>query len=528
VDAANEARLTEHERLVAALVRDSGGTLLQTHVSSLVVAGEFVYKLRKPLALAFLDFSTPELRRADCDDELRLNRRTAPQIYLDVLPITGTPDAPHLGGDAAQAIDWALRMRRFDDTQRLDRVADRGALDGRLIDALAHQVARLHAALPPSPPDFGEPAVVRGWALENFATLALQPAAAPHAARLEALRRWTEAEFARIEPLLSSRRADGFVREGHGDLHLANIVLVDGAPLLFDALEFNAALRHGDVMADLAFLFMDLQRHRLSALAWRLVDTYAGASGDYAGLALLRFFAVYRALVRAKVALLRAEQHDADALAAFERDLALAQALAAPTTPPLRLVLTGGVSGSGKSTLAALLVERLGAVRLRSDVERKRLAGLAPRARPTPQQAAQLYGAEMTERTYARLHALAATLLDAGWHVIVDAAFLRRHERDAMRTLAQAHGARVTLIECDAALSVLQARVAARLRADDDPSDADLAVLERQLQWRERAGDDERPLRIDTDAAPGALIDTIEHALVSCPADNWHIDSTRS
>jgi uncharacterized protein len=517
----NESRLADHERLVRGLLQypnamrvpPADRSLLQTHISSLVVSGSEVFKLRKPLTLDFLDFSTPGLRRADCDDELRLNRRTAPQIYLDVLPVTGTPDAPQIGGASERAIDWALRMRRFDDTQRLDRLADQGLVTAALVDALAREVAQFHAALPPSPREFGQPATVQHWAIENFDTLQAGAAAHDHAADLQALRAWTEAEFARIESLLAERQAAGFVREGHGDLHLANVVLVDGKPLLFDCLEFNPALRHIDVMADLAFLFMDLQRHGLDAGAWRLVNAYAETTGDYAGLATLRYFAVYRAMVRAKVALLRAEQHDADAWSAFERDLRLALTLAKPRVGPLQLILTSGVSGSGKSTLAQMLVESLGAIRVRSDVERKRLFGIAAGSRPTAEQAARLYGSGLTERTYARLQALAACLLDAGQHTIVDAAFLHRPERDRMRDVATAHGARSTLIECRAGVAVLRQRVSERMAKGDDPSDADLAVLERQLQSSEPAHDDECPCRVDTDCDRSALRAKALHCL---------------
>ena len=508
VESDNPARLVEHERLVAALLRDPRAlavppaerSLLHTHISSLVVAGEEVFKLRKPLALDFLDFSTPALRRHDCEEELRLNRRTAPDVYLDVLPVGGTPDAPRIGGVAGEAaIDWVLRMRRFDDMQRLDRLADQRRIDAPLIDALALAVARFHDALPPSPPEYGRPDGVAHWALENFDALQAGPAGRTHGPRLRTLRGWTETAYSAIAALLAERQAGGFVRECHGDLHLGNIVRIDGRPVPFDCLEFNPALRHIDVMADLAFLFMDLHRHGFAALAWRLVNAYAEHTGDYGGLATLRFFAVYRAMVRAKVALLRVEQHDRQAWAAFERDLVLAETLAAPRRGPLNLVMTSGVSGSGKSTVAQMLVESLGAIRVRSDVERKRLFGLRALTRPDSAQALQLYGSEATERTYTRLRALAATLLGAGLHTVVDAAFLRRHERAAMRDLARGCGAHLTLIECHAPAAVLRERVRRRVANNHDASDADLAVLERQWQSREAPDDDERAWRLATD-----------------------------
>lgn len=517
----NAVRLAEHERLVAALLRDPQAmraapaqrSLVATAISSLVMAGDDVFKLRKPLALDFLDFSTLERRRHDCKEELRLNRRTAPQVYVDVLPVTGTADAPRIGGDAGRAIDWVLRMRRFDDSQRLDRLADRHELDAPLIDALALAVARFHAALPPSPLAYGRPDAVRHWAIENFDELQAGPAGRSHAARLAALRAWTEAAFARLAPLLAARHAAGYVRECHGDLHLANIVRIDGVPLPFDCLEFNPALRHIDVIADLAFLFMDLQRRGLPAFAWRVVNAWAEHIGDYEGLATLRFFAVYRALVRAKVALLRAAQHDAQAWDAFERDLALAETLAAPRQGPLHLVVASGASGSGKSTVAQLLVDAIGAIRVRSDVERKRLFGMPAQTRPTPDQVPRLYGADATSRTYARIGDLSATLLGAGLHTVVDAAFLRRHERDAMRPIAAAAGARLTMIECDAPEGVLRERVARRGDDNRDASDADLAVLEHQLLARERAAEDEHPQRLATDTDLPSLRARALHAL---------------
>jgi aminoglycoside phosphotransferase family enzyme/predicted kinase len=508
----NAERLAQHERLVQGLLNDpramaavpSARRLITTAISSLVMAGDEVFKLRKPLVLDFLDFATPERRHDDCLDELRLNRRTAPQLYLDVLPVGGTPDAPRIDRAAAPVLDWALRMRRFDDADRLDRLAERGALDAPLVDALAAEVARFHAALPPSPPTFGAAPEVRRWALGNFEVLEHGPAGASHTARLAALRAWTAGECERLAPLIERRRGSGFVREGHGDLHLANIVRIDGRPVLFDCLEFNPALRHIDIVADLAFLFMDLQRHRLPALAWRLVDGWVQVTGDFEGLALLPFFAVYRALVRAKVALLRVGQHaDPQAWHAFERDVALAEQLAAPRRGPLPLVATSGVSGSGKSVLAASLVEALGAVRVRSDVERKRLAGLPVLERPDAAQAALLYGEAMNARTYERLFALADMLLAAGLPVVLDAAFLRRAERDALRALGARHGARTTVLACEAPAAVLRARVAQRQARADDPSDATVAVLERQLATREPIGDDEAACRIDTDAPDG-------------------------
>lgn len=507
MDAARDLSLEQHRMLVAALraALGPGTELIETHISTLLLADDCAYKLRKPLVLPFLDFSTLAARRRDCEEELRLNRRTAPQLYLDVRPVQGTLAAPRIGEPAegpqaaAGAIDWLLRMRRFDNELLLDRLAARGALTEADVDALARRVADFHAALPASPAAFGDPAGVLAWARANFTALG------EHAPT--DLHDWTEREFERIAPRLALRRAQGRVREGHGDLHLGNLVKVDGAPLPFDAIEFNPALRHGDTMADAAFVFMDLWRHGLAPLAWRFASAYAERGGDHEGLALLPFFAVYRALVRAQVAALRSRQaSDASARteadAALARNLRVAGELAQRRRPRPLLLLTVGLSGSGKSTAALELLQALGAVRLRSDVERKRLAGLAAEARPTPEQTKQLYGPAMTSRTYARLNSLAATLLDAGLNVIVDAAALRRHERDTLRALSAAHGAEFRLVECVAPETVLRARIARRQAEEHDASDADQDVLSLQLRICELPAPEEAALRLDTDADP--------------------------
>jgi hypothetical protein len=488
--------------------------LIETHISWVLLAGDYAYKLKKPVDLGFLDFSTLAARKRCCEEELRLNRRTAPALYLEVIPIGGTPEEPRPG--ALPAIEYAVKMRRFDQDARLDRVAKRGALAPALVDALAAAIAEFHARVERAPPgsEWGAPERLLAFCEQNFETLeTMEPLADAPAdfEHLESLRTWTRHEFTARRERFVERRHAGFVRECHGDLHLGNIALIDGAPVAFDCIEFNPDLRWIDVQSEVAFLVMDLLDHRLEAAAWRCLDRYLGATGDYEGLAVLRFYLVYRALVRAKVAALRAGQPDLDAAArarvAAERRgyFELARRLADAARPAI--VLMHGLSGSGKTTVAQALLERLGAVRVRSDVERKRLHGLDARARSGAGLDAGLYAPEATLRTYGRLAEAARAIVDAGVTAIVDAASLRRADRAAFRDLARELGVPFAIATCEAPRTALRERVAARARAGADASEATAEVLERQLVTQEPLDADERAEAVvfDTGAGPEAI-----------------------
>ncbi len=493
--------------------------VLQTHISWVVLAGDEAYKIKKPLVLPFLDFGTLEARRRSCEDEIRLNRRTAPELYLDVVPIGGSPAAPRLG--ATPAIEYAVHMRRFPQDALLDAHARAGTLDARVVERLAARVAAMHRdaarAAPGSP--HGSAATVLAWALANFDEMAPLATAQGEREPLARLRAWTLDEGTRLAPVFTQRQREGFVRECHGDLHLGNVVLLDGEPVPFDAIEFNEALRWIDVMADVAFVVMDLHDRRLPALASRFLDTYLQATGDYGGLAVLRFDVVYRAMVRAKVAAMRAAQQAAgDSRRLGKRDahehVALALAYAAPRLP--RLVLMHGLSGSGKSTVAQAIADRAGMIRLRSDVERKRLAGLDAQAHSDSAIGRGLYAGPVSERTYAHLAALAGQVLRAGHSVVVDATFARRAERERFRALARTLSVPCSIVTCEAPLDILRERLRARTLAGADPSEATVEVLEHQLRTFEPLGDDER-----ADAfvvATGAARDTVAQAASSLAA----------
>lgn len=478
--------------------------VLETHISWVLLAGNFAYKIKKPVKLPFADFSTLAARHRYCEEELRLNRRLAPQIYLDVVPITGSTAAVQFGG-AGEPLDYAVRMHRFDQEALFDHLLAAGHLQPEYLDRLADRVATFHADAPVTrEPAFGTPERVLWSALDNFTDLTAY-AGAERRAALDRLAAWTRAAHRALEPVFAARHDEGCIRECHGDLHLRNIVLVDDAPVPFDCIEFSEELRWIDVMSEVAFLVMDLLDRGKPALAYRFLDAYLARGGDYAGIVVLRFYLVYRALVRAKVHDLRARQADVGTgeskrlQAVTDHYIALADAIAHGAQPAL--IVMHGLSGAGKSRIAAALVEALHAIRLRSDVERKRLFGLAATADSHSLVGAGLYGAGASARTYARLAELARPILAAGYPVIVDAAFLARDQRDTFRKLAREAAVPFRIVDCHADSRILRGRIAARAADTNEPSEATAAVLEHQLATHEPLNADEQSESVDCNTA---------------------------
>ncbi|UZD53599.1 AAA family ATPase [Caldimonas aquatica] len=458
--------------------------LKETHISWVLLTPRMAFKLKKPVQLPFLDFSTPERRHRFCEEELRLNRRLAPALYRAVLAVRGHPVSPHFGGDD-EPVDWLLCMKRFPDGALLSERMAAGRLRPQELERLALRLADFHRTAPVAAAGgrFGTPERIEGAVRAVLEQLASRGALPPE------VDAWVEEQARRLAPVWRERLAAGFVREGHGDLHLANAVALDGEVTAFDCIEFDPALRWIDSMSDIAFLTMDLHARGRPDLAWRFLDAYLQAGGDYRGLAVLRFYEVYRALVRALVAGIAREGGGArgdgpDYLRCAAR--LIAQARRRP-----RLAILFGLSGSGKSTLALELVQAAGAVRVRSDAERKRLFGLPATQRGAPG-GVDLYTPQATRATYARLASCAREALRAGYAVIVDAAFLRREEREAFEALAREMAVAFSVFACEAEPAVLRRRVAARAAAGADVSDADLAVLEQQLRHHEPLTDRER------------------------------------
>jgi uncharacterized protein len=475
--------------------------LVETHISWVFLAGEFAYKFKKPIDLGFLDFRARARRLHFCHEELRLNRRLAPEIYLDIVGARATPQGWRVGTLSDDA-EPAVRMRRFPAAARLDRQLETGLLAGETLEAFAVELAHFQRALPPARPEqgFGSSAAAARPALANFEALPREGLAPGIAGSLEELQAWTQRRAGLLAGRFDARLVAGFIREGHGDLHLANLVMLDGRIRAFDGIEFDPALRWIDVQSEVAFLLMDLESRGHAVLGWRFYNSWLAALGDYDGLALLDWYLVYRHLVRAKIDGIRLAQAGL-AAAEVERlkgrqagHIGFAAQHAHP--PPPLLVLMHGVSGSGKSHLAGRLAPLLPAAWVRSDLERKRLHGIDPLASAAAGLGAGLYDAASTERTYARLADIARTALGAGFSLIVDAAFLETGRREEFIRLALEHGARPVVLACHAPREVLRERVASR---HGDASDADLAVLEAQLSRTSTAASPETAVRISLD-----------------------------
>lgn len=497
-------------------------SLVETHISWVILTGPYAYKIKKPVNLGFLDFSTLEKRRFYCHEELRLNRRLAPRLYVDVIAITGEAMRPAING-SGPVLDYAVKMVQFPQEAQLDRLLARGALSARHIDELAQRVATFHGNIAIAAPEgpYGEPEQIQQLVLANFDRVLSELRNQDALNRLRALRQWTQQEYQRCRNSLAVRKQRGFVRECHGDMHLRNIALLDDELVIFDGIEFSDSLRWIDVISEVAFLVMDLDDRKQPQLARRFLNAYLEHTGDYAGIRVARYYLVYRAMVRAMVDAIRARQPGMNetekrrVLEEYGSYVSLAERYT--HIPHPALIITCGLSGSGKTTVAQTLLEHYPAIRVRSDVERKRLHGFTAAKRTGSEVDRGLYAPEATSRTYERLAELAGVIVKAGYSVIVDAAFLRREQRTMFHAVAQELRVPFLILDCQAPLETLRGRIRSREREARDPSEATLVVLERQLATQELLTESEKPyvLSIDTTEAPkGARIaDTLRERL---------------
>jgi aminoglycoside phosphotransferase family enzyme/predicted kinase len=502
--------------------------LIETHISWVILTGDYVYKIKKAVDFGFLDYSTLEKRAFFCREELRLNQRFAPQIYLDVIEITGTGTQPVLQG-SGEPVEYAVRMKQFSQAGLLSTLAAQHQLTRAHVNELAVLLPGMHerVAVADVNSEHGLPADIRYWVVENFEHIRPVLEKPQQQQQLDAIERWCRQTHDHLQLMLTERRREGFVRECHGDLHLGNLAIIDGCITAFDGIEFNEQLRWIDVMSELAFLVMDVRDRGYPRYAWSLLNGYLQRTGDYAGLAVLRYYLVYRALVRAKVAVLRLAQVRStldrqDAWFEYASYMRLADEEVHAPLPSL--IITHGVSGSGKSFYAARLAEQFGAVRIRSDIERKRLFGFAADDATHSAISAGIYSEDASSQTYERLAELARTVIQAGYTVIVDATFLEFERRVQFRRLADDLSVPFLLLHCHADRDTLQARIHARQAAGDDPSEAGIAVLKTQLAGYQPLRPEELGSTLDVDASGDAddrvitgLIAVVRERLVSVP-----------
>lgn len=471
--------------------------LIETHISWVILTGDFAYKIKKPVNFGFLDFSTLEKRRMCCDQELLLNRRLAADIYLDVVSISGTFEAPVISTDG-KVFEYAVKMRQFPQSAQLDHMLSDGKLNTEHMEAIARMVADFHQMIPRADTSmagesmvdeyiaYGNKKAVYRPVEENFTQINQHFDTTLYEESLAELQSWNVSACMKLGEIFEQRKANGFVRECHGDMHLRNLVWLDRGPAAFDCIEFNPQLRWIDVMSDIAFLVMDLQERKEDQLANRFLNTYLEITGDYAGLTVLPFYLCYRAMVRAKVAALFLGQENispeesAYSLAEFVSYLELARRYTLQSTP--KLIIMRGLSASGKSTVSKKILDTLGAIRIRSDVERKRLFNVSSNENASRSIDTGVYSTTASQQTYEKLLELAEQVISVGYNVVVDAAFLKHEQREPFQKLARHLKVSYVILEITAPAEILQQRIVER---KNDVSDADLAVLKHQLSnWQ--------------------------------------------
>jgi len=487
--------------------------LIETHISWVILTGKFAYKIKKPVDFGFLNFSTLDNRREFCEQELHLNQRLAPSIYLEVVTITGTSEKLLISGKGT-ALEYAVKMTQFPQTALLDFKLSAGELSTEQFSSIARMVAEFHqkTKVANASMEYGNADLVYNPVTENFDQIYQKIDDKSYSETLNKLKIWCKSEFQKLKAIFLQRKSNGFIRECHGDMHLSNMLWLADRPMAFDCIEFNPSLRWIDVMSEVAFLVMDLQAREQPQLANHFLNKYLEITGDYAGISVLPFYLCYRALVRAKVnALSLNSTNTTSTMHSFENYLNLASFYSQQSA--VKLIIMRGLSASGKSTISQQVMDKLGAIRIRSDVERKRLFenSLTTDINKLDKKSkinSGLYSAQASQQTYKKLAQLATQVISAGYSVIIDAAFLKYNQREVFQLLAKELSVPFVILEVTAAPEILRKRIKSR---KNDASDADLSVLEHQLSTYQALNPDEIALTINsTDELDiHALVDAI-------------------
>ncbi|MFW2441027.1 MAG: AAA family ATPase [Arenicellales bacterium] len=502
--------------------------LVETHISWVLLTGDFAYKIKKPVNFGFLDFSSLEKRRHYCEEELRLNRRFAPELYLDVITITGTEDQPAVKG-TGEVLEYAVKMKQFPPESLLSTLLDCGDLREIHMDWLAQVIAGFHlqADIAEAESKFGTLEAVAQPVSENFRQIRHQIQDPDILLQLASIEKWSTDAFNRLQPEFRKRKLEGYIRECHGDLHLGNIILLNEKVIPFDCLEFNENLRWIDVLSEIAFLVMDLDDHQRPDLSRRLLNSYLEQTGDYRNLALLQYYMVYRAMVRAKVNALRLnqdglDQQEIDSVLKDCRNYITLGNLYITDRKPV-LIITHGFSGSGKTTISQYILQALPVIRIRSDVERKRLHreqgsdGSGDENNRSGQSAVNegIYTRESSGMTYDHLQMLAEDIILAGMSVIVDAAFLQNVQRQKFSQLAVMLDVPFRIIDCHAEHSILEQRISERQKYGSDASDATLDVLLNQQESHDPLTEEEISQSFSMDTTEASAIKTVTDPLLA-------------
>jgi hypothetical protein len=471
-------------------------THIETPNTWVVMTGQFAYKIRKSLTFEPRNLSTIEAHRRHLLEERQLNKIFAPRHTQQIVSVTGTPQIPKIGGDTS-IFEYALQMPQFPSTAKLSTMLQAGTLQPFHIDILAQQLAQFHANLPIA--DKLALSIYQQVMQDNF-TLFLENL--PTEIGNSHLRQLTDSLltlFKQQEKTLRAREQQSFIRHCHGNLHLDHLALVDGSMIICGGIVADPTLRWMDVINELSGLLVDLESQQ--TLAARLLNVYLEYAGNYTGLRLLRFYQAYQTFIRAKIVicrLLKENKGNYEKETLYQHYQTYSTALERYMQPQISpvLIITYGVSGSGKSTVTQLLLEALGAIRLRSDVERKRFFGMDFLERSGATRG--LYDPEVSQLVFKGLETLARHILQAGFSVIIDATFLHRASRAPFRRLAYTLGIPYVILACHATEECLFQRIKLRQQKNNDPSDADISILKQQLTIKEPLGIDEQVITVDT------------------------------
>ena len=451
-------------------------SVIETHISYVILTGTYVYKIKKPLNLEFLNFSTLAKRLFYCQEEIRLNKKMAPDIYLEVVKITGDYHNPKINGNG-KTIEYAVKMCEFPQDAIFAQLLDKQQLTLDMIRQTAQRIAQFHESAPLALADnpYGTYLQVHKPVEQNFNQIRPFLSTSQDIKDLALVSQWADQEHQRWLSLFRERKQNNFIRECHGDIHLGNIALVNGEPVIFDCIEFNDSLRWTDTMADLAFLAMDLEDKGQLVFANQIVSDYLQATQDYSGLRILPYYKSYRAVVRAKIALYqRIQQKNSAAQRISWQHYQDCMQLAIRYCKSKKnvLIIMYGLPGCGKTTVAEYLVQHASFIHISSDITRKQLSGLAITSKNKLAIYKGIYRPEITEQVYQHMHHTAQLILQAGYSVVVDATFIKRQHRNAYRHLAETHGVPFKILHIDAEEAIIFSRLQKRQQQTQQISEA--------------------------------------------------------